>query len=90
MAFNLVIENFAERDDINEAFGLSREIRVIRAEPEFHLIEEVETGPVDECTARWAVFGREENGGCEDALEGVNNPPIVVSIWTKAEKTQHL
>ena len=90
MLIDLVIEGFTKGDHVPLILNLDTAIVFLSAEPEFHVIEEVEAGPVDELVSGGLIFRPEEDGGGEDTFESVFDSPVVEAIGLEAEEGEHL
>jgi len=89
MGVDLVVECFAERDCVlgSVVYG-HRLITVV--EPKMNLVKKVQTRPVGQATAFGVIVGAEEDGGCEDSLECLDDSVIVAAILGQMEKVEHL
>lgn len=84
MLINLVIEGFTQRDHVS--FSPVSMIVFAGIEPELHVIKKVEAMPVDDASAGGMVFGAEEDGRREDALESFYDPAIVEAVELQPEE----
>lgn len=84
MLVNLVIKGFTQRDHVS--FALVIMILFAGIEPELHVIEKVEAMPVNEASARRMIFGAEEDGRREDALESFYDSAIVEAVELQPEE----
>ena len=90
MLIDLVIEGFTEGNHVALILSFDTAIVFLSAEPEFHVIEEVEAGPVDKLVAGGIIFRPEEDGGSEDTFESVFDSAVVEAIGLEAEEGEHL
>ncbi len=58
--------------------------------PKLHLVEEMETHPIDKTVSPWLIFGSEENGRGKDALEALHDAAVMAAILGEAEEIKHL
>jgi hypothetical protein len=63
---------------------------VMLVKPKLNQIKKVETSPVGEVVPSRLFIGAEEDGGCKDALESLDNPPIVSAVLRQAEEVKNL
>ena len=90
MLIDLVIEGFTEGDHAPLILNFDSAVVIITAEPKFHLIEEVEAGPVEELVPGGMILCSEEDGGGKDTFESVLGSPVVEAIGLEAEEGEHL
>ena len=63
---------------------------VVAIKPELHLIDEVETAPVDNWVFLEIIFGSKENGGGKDSLKGCLHSPVLGAVLTKSKVVEEL
>jgi len=64
--------------------------RTVAAVPEVHSIKKMESSGIYYDCLRALLFGAEEDGGAEDALESLNDSVVMISILWKIEVVEHL
>jgi len=83
---DLSIKSLAEYDNIVRAF-LQRWLElVVEIEPELHLIDEVETAPVDNRVFLEMIFGSKENGSGKDTLESCLHSPVLGAVLYEVDR----
>jgi len=90
MFADLSMKCFAEYDNIVGAF-LQRWLGLVAAiELDLHLINKVETAPVDNGMASEMTFRSKENCGCKDPLKSSFHSPVLGAVLTKSKVIEEL
>lgn len=59
-------------------------------EPQLHLVEEMEPGPVNHAAAVRLVLGAEENSCRKTPFEALSDALVMEIVWWQSEKVEHL
>ncbi len=54
------------------------------------MIKKVKTRRINQAIGIGVIVGSEEDRGCEDSLEAMNNSPVVAAIGSKTKEIEHL
>ena len=85
---DLLIEAVAQCNDV---IGLIRPWGVLRlrtVEPEFHAIKKMEPGYVEALATSPIFIGAEEDAGCKDALETLDETAVVNAVLWKLQELE--
>src|SRR5689334_7466052 len=85
MVIDLIIECFAKDDRVFAPLGRCS-IGPCPREPELHMIEEVESSPIDNVAADGVVVRSKEDGRGEDPLESLDDASIVPAVFGHMEE----
>lgn len=88
MVVDLLVESFAERNDIWERFAVA--VLAVGVEPQGHPVEKMKSRPFNRRGLLKLVFGPEKDRGGEDPFETLYGTSIMRTISGKAKEIQHL
>ena len=63
---------------------------MVRSKPEVNAIKKMKAQGINQRIRIRIILGAEEDGGCEDSLETLNDSPVVSPVGSEAEEIEHL
>ena len=87
---DLLVECFAEADDVCTGFIACRLFGLVVVKPKPHPVEEMKASPINQATAGGVVLGPEEDRGGKDAMETLDDSAIMAAVLGQAEEVEHL